>query len=308
MESVGQKLRGARTRVGLTLEQVSADTRITLKNLTAIEADDLSRINSPFFYRSFVRQYAAKVKLDYSAIAEAVQDAASTMPEPLVPGQEEQIPIQVSALKPRRTLNWNWLRSVASLCVMFVACSAVYAVWQKSHSDWHVLVAQVNAQLQNLNRVVRAQGQRVSSATAPRSIDIRPQRLQVGTAQSASAPQTSAPVNSVADDTLSKLPVESKFRVQLSAIERTWLSIVADGKQVFNGVLDPSQTKVLEGQESARVKTGNAGGVSVVFNGKEIGILGPRGEIRTVVFTRDKYQVLPSTPQVALSGLILSAE
>jgi hypothetical protein len=87
----------------------------------------------------------------------------------------------------------------------------------------------------------------------------------------------------------------------LAALERSWLSIVADGKEVFSGTLATSQTKILEGRESARIRTGNAGGLTFTFNGKEIGVLGPRGQVRTVVFTKDNYKVLPSTPEVAFN-------
>jgi len=81
----------------------------------------------------------------------------------------------------------------------------------------------------------------------------------------------------------------------LSAIERTWLSIVADGQETFTGVLETAETKVLEGHETARIRTGNAGGLNVVFNGRAIGSLGPRGQVRTVVFTRTGYETFEPT-------------
>jgi hypothetical protein len=56
MQSVGQVLREERLRQSLTLEEVSASTRISLKNLDAIEKDDFNQIGAPFFYKSFVRQ------------------------------------------------------------------------------------------------------------------------------------------------------------------------------------------------------------------------------------------------------------
>ena len=74
---------------------------------------------------------------------------------------------------------------------------------------------------------------------------------------------------------------------------------VSDGKEVFSGILDASEIKILEGRESARIRTGNAGGLKFTFNGKQIGILGPRGQVRTVVFTKNNYEVLPSAPQAA---------
>ena len=63
MESVGEQLREQRFRKGLTLEDIHASTRISLKNLRSIENDDLSQISSAFFYKSFVRQFAEHVEI-----------------------------------------------------------------------------------------------------------------------------------------------------------------------------------------------------------------------------------------------------
>ncbi len=101
---------------------------------------------------------------------------------------------------------------------------------------------------------------------------------------------------------------ESAFRIELSAIEPTWLSIVADGKRTFSGILGRTQTKVLEGHDIARIHTGNAGGVSVVFNGKAIGTLGLRGQVLTAVFTKDRYEILEPSEHMALLRFSPNAE
>ncbi len=132
MQSVGEMLLAARVTSGRSVEDVSARTRITLKNLKAIERDELSVISSPFFYKSFVRQYAEQLNLNFTQIAEAVQAAADTMPEPLMPGQGDA-PLAKTVLPPapkRRKL--RWLHSLASLILVLVACSTVYAMWQNS--------------------------------------------------------------------------------------------------------------------------------------------------------------------------------
>ena len=96
------------------------------------------------------------------------------------------------------------------------------------------------------------------------------------------------------------------FHVELSVVERTWLSIVSDGKQIFSGMVEPFETKVLEGNETARIRTGNAGAVSLVFNGRPIGNLGPRGQVRTVIFTKDNYEVLEPAPHLTLTRFSLN--
>jgi hypothetical protein len=97
--------------------------------------------------------------------------------------------------------------------------------------------------------------------------------------------------------------VDSGIHIRLSAIETTWLSIIADGKQTYTGILKATQTKVLVGRETARIKTGNAGGVMVVFNGKELGPMGRHGETRTVLFTTTGYEVVRSAAEALIPAL-----
>jgi cytoskeletal protein RodZ len=127
MESVGQKLRSARMQVGLTLEQISAKTRIGVRNLQALENDDLAPFNSAFFYRSFVRQFAQQLKIEYRDLADAVEQVTSAMPEPLMPGQVELASSgpKAPALRPSHSKKLRWLHSLTSLLVMLVACSTV---------------------------------------------------------------------------------------------------------------------------------------------------------------------------------------
>jgi cytoskeleton protein RodZ len=80
--------------------------------------------------------------------------------------------------------------------------------------------------------------------------------------------------------------------LKIAAVEKTWLSVDTDGKHIYSGLLDAADTKELEGRVTARIRTGNAGGLTVTFNGRELGALGQRGQVRTVVFTRDQYRIL----------------
>jgi hypothetical protein len=91
--------------------------------------------------------------------------------------------------------------------------------------------------------------------------------------------------------------------LNLSATEKTWLSISSEGKRLFSGFLEPSQTKTLTGLDAARMTVGNAGGIEVRLNGKPIGPIGKSGQVRTVVFTPDNFEVLPAEPPAASETL-----
>ena len=126
------------------------------------------------------------------------------------------------------------------------------------------------------------------------------------------APQNPPPVlakeiavagpESVSDaDGVDQADVDSIDQVvlNLSATEKTWLSITSEGKRLFSGFLEPSQTKTLTGVDAARMTVGNAGGIEVRLNGKPIGPIGKSGQVRVVVFTPDNFEVLPLAPPLA---------
>jgi cytoskeleton protein RodZ len=254
MQSVGSTIRTARLQSGISLEQVSAKTRISIKNLQAIENDDVAQFSSAFLYKSFAGQFAREVKV-YDELAPLIHEAVSSIPEPVLPGQCETV-IEKAALPPvERPRFSRWLRPLASLTVVLLTCSGLYTVWE----NWKPQLKRPS--VQPIAAVKKP------AASADNSIPVQP---------------------------------EDGFQVEISGIERSWLALAADGRQIFSGFLEADQTKILRGHEVGRIRTGNAGGVSLVFNGKPIGVAGPRGQIRTVVFTKDNYQVL--TPLHAASA------
>ena len=89
-------------------------------------------------------------------------------------------------------------------------------------------------------------------------------------------------------------PVETSGVVlKLSATEPTWLSISSDGKEIFSGILQPSESKTLTGLDRATMKVGNAGGIDVRWNGKVIAPLGPRGQVLTIRITPEDFEIVP---------------
>jgi cytoskeleton protein RodZ len=59
MTSVGEILRSARESQGRTMAEIAEELCITQRYLRALERDDLSNLPGTFFYKSFVKQYAA---------------------------------------------------------------------------------------------------------------------------------------------------------------------------------------------------------------------------------------------------------
>jgi cytoskeleton protein RodZ len=266
-QSVGKFLRDERLRRGLALDDISASTKIPIGLLHAIEADDISHISSAFLYKSFARQFADVLQLDYEQLRSAVNASAEAYPQPKMPGQEEHGP-RVPALGTSYEHRVRWGVSVIALAVVLVGCSGLYALWQKARMGANeAAVVQRQNPESDINRA-NASG---SNSVPDTSAEHAPSRTSVTSA--AAAP-------------------DSELEVRISAVEKAWVSMDTDGKRIYSGLLEAADTKVLEGHQTARIHTGNAGGIDVVFNGKRLGPLGGRGQVMTVVFTRDNYEVV----------------
>ena len=68
------------------------------------------------------------------------------------------------------------------------------------------------------------------------------------------------------------------------------ISILA-AEPVFSGILEANQTKSVGGKQFAKLRVGNAAGIEVRLNGKLLGQLGARGQVLTVLFTPDNFQI-----------------
>ncbi|HEV3470441.1 MAG TPA: helix-turn-helix domain-containing protein [Pyrinomonadaceae bacterium] len=68
--SLGQQLRRAREARGVTLREISEQTRITMRHLEAIESDDYKHLPGGIFNKSFIKAYARQIGFDERAALE----------------------------------------------------------------------------------------------------------------------------------------------------------------------------------------------------------------------------------------------
>lgn len=79
--------------------------------------------------------------------------------------------------------------------------------------------------------------------------------------------------------------------LELRAESEVWVQVSVDGIPVFDAVLAPGQTQRFEGRQMATLLIGNAAGLSVVWNGEDIGSLGREGQVRRLYFSPSEVGV-----------------
>jgi cytoskeleton protein RodZ len=82
-------------------------------------------------------------------------------------------------------------------------------------------------------------------------------------------------------------------RVELTAEEPVWVLARTDGKYFFSGTLGPKESRTIEAASTVLLRLGNAGGVTITLNGKPVGPVGPKGQVRTVQFTSGGFEIVP---------------
>ena len=76
MSAFGENLRREREMRGVSLEEISSATKISLRFLDAIEREDFSKLPGGIFSRSFIRSYARYLGLDEERVVAEFQLAA----------------------------------------------------------------------------------------------------------------------------------------------------------------------------------------------------------------------------------------
>ncbi len=98
-------------------------------------------------------------------------------------------------------------------------------------------------------------------------------------------------------------PVEAArpgaMHVEIDSIEPSWISITGfDGVRLVVAVIQPGKPRVIDLERPALLRTGNAGGLKVQFNGKSLGPIGPRGKVREILFKNGAYKISSPEPPV----------
>jgi cytoskeletal protein RodZ len=312
MLSVGETLRRARQEQGLDLGAVAAQTKISAKYLQAIESDDRKVLPSGFFYKSFVEQYAKCLSLDAQEI-DAEVDRLLSADEPLpLPGLENVVARNVPPITyVHRFHKRRSYKSAASLVLVLVGCSGVYAWWHDPESfvSLREMIDHIRASAKLPVARPKAVSKIVTDSAPPQRT--APERTAPErTAPESTAPESTAPVippqpefaqaaavpisvssSTQPDPTDSAAASDYKVMLDLMAHEATWLSVSSDGKPVFSGILQANQTKSVGGKQFAKLRVGNAAGIEVRLNGKLLAPLGARGQVLIVLFTPDNFQI-----------------
>jgi len=305
MTSIGDTLRRERQKRKLDLPMIAGELKISTRFLEAMEHDDFGKLPGGVFTKSFVRQYASFLGLDGEELAAEMEHAVEPEPvsqlsnhKPDVPGIDVEIGNWQSVTERRPPLP-SWLKSGVLLVVLMLVCSGVYYWWQRPH---HTVTAHETQPPPSATPVAPPPAPAVARPVENPPVAATPATTTpVVTTQASVESPTLAPTTatpSAATPTIPTAPPNpnATVHVGITADEAVWVRAVVNGKFQFEGVLQPHESRNIDADGEVRLRLGNAGGATITWNGKPIGPVGPKGQIRVVQFTSVGFQIVSSKP------------
>ncbi len=121
--TVGEKLKGERERLGLSLSDLAARTRVPVRHLDSIEKSDFSALPGTTYTLGFTRSYARAVDLDATQLSNEMRvELAQGGHESYQPHTQNFEPADPSRV-PSRTLAWT-------AAAIGIALVAAYFIWR----------------------------------------------------------------------------------------------------------------------------------------------------------------------------------
>lgn len=276
LQSIGAYLRQVRQEQGLAIDMLANQIFIRPTLLKALEAGNDAELPEPVFIQGFIRRYAEALGLDGQAISQEFRvTPVNMLPTPELieradtngiakpetrpaPQMVERVDRTSSAAKVRPES-----RSALPLVLSLAALAAILGL-----GAWG-LFGRSNgpSRANNDNSAVETTPEASPEATAPEPAE------------------TASPEEP--EDDATSTPLEAPVVVSANLNERAWLSVVADGENVYEGVAESGFEETWTAQTSLTFRTGNAGGVELSVNGDRAVVMGDSGVVRTLTVTPD---------------------
>jgi cytoskeletal protein RodZ len=245
--SLGSLITQARKSAGLSIEDLSASTNIRSSLLREMESDSFSNCGGETYARGHIRNIATKLGVDPLIFITAFEEEQMHADRSM-----KDLLVENSVMKQpeeARKVSWKVLAtiSVASLFVVGLA-------------------------------------QIIISNTS--TVEI-PKPITSSTTSSSATPSPTATDSTPTEQTAVSTGTGVQLIVSASRA-KSWLFVSdAAGRTLFSGQIAQGTVKTFSTDVSLNVKVGNAGGVDLTVNGKEVDSIGGDGQVVSVSYGVD---------------------
>ncbi len=282
---IGEQLRARRELLGLSLAEVAAHTRVPEIHLQALEAGRfISDTLMPVQARGFLQQYASFIELDVDDIL--LRFAEGLQRWRLSRAADQTAPVTRRRWVPEPMRRW-FAPDLLLVAGIALAVGALLLWWGKA-----------------------LQAQAVTAApTLPSISDVLLQETPLPTTAASAEPTTTpaaetagpAAVVPVVAPTLTPTPLvfpttnAQSVQLTIAVSRRVWLRVLVDGEEVLRERAAPGAAYTFGAAERIEVQTADASAVQLIYNGRDLGVLGAPNRILYLVFSPDAMMTPTAT-------------
>jgi cytoskeletal protein RodZ len=266
----GEHLKREREMRGVSLDEISAATRIATRFLQAIESEQWDQLPGGVFNRGFVRAMAHYLGLDEEMI---VAEYA------LAVGDRPGVPVWTGS-PPTVTRDRSWLAwiLVTAFVIMLIG-GGWFAV--RRISAWRA------ARRSARNAAVSAVPSSAPPAVLPAADAVSPSTDALANSSAAppapSAVADTSPAPAIGPISTAPAPLELK----IEAGQATRVTVETDGHRVFEETMKAGESHTFTAQDKFQVSARDAGALLLELNGKTLAPMGPPGQAGQVTLTRE---------------------
>jgi cytoskeleton protein RodZ len=270
----GEHLKREREMRGVTLEEISAATRIAPRFLAALESEQWELLPGGVFNRGFIRSVARYLGLDEDTLVAEYALETRGRPDPGVVADPPEEPDR------------NWARVFV---VVVLAALLVVGGWAAIHFLGPKIAA----------RLHKHSGEPVNSAPDAGAGPSYAATTDAQTFSPVTASQDSAPTSAPPSDpaiSSNAAPIGGggssasgtapTLDLKLSAAKAAEVKVIADGKPLFAGHMDARQVYRFTAVDSLEVSSSESGAILLELNGQTVAAGGQPGQPSVVTLTQ----------------------
>lgn len=275
MNGIGQTLKEAREKKGLTLDDLQQTTKIQKRYLIAIEAENFDALPGDFYVRAFIQQYAKVVDLDGDELLAQLEEKTGVKTETPVDHEAttrtEAVRIEQAEKNDFLGKLMNYLPTIIIVIVVVAILGTIYVVAWGNHSK-NTESQSSSSQTVSVSSDVKKKKSSASTSSAKKTTSSK-----TPSAKKKSAASTKQTIENVSSEG-SKFVYDVKNAADKNKLELSvsgsaaWSAVSSNGSQVWQGTLNDGGSHTVELPESTTTITislGNSNSTSLKLNGKK---------------------------------------
>jgi cytoskeleton protein RodZ len=288
MESVGSELRTAREKRNVPLRQIAEVTRISHSNLERLEAGNYKDLPGGVYNRAFIRAYCEFLGLDARAILERYEQEITPPSEKTSRAKERPTTFDEPLFKPHPLVTWGvvLLISIVGLYLSRHWIASVFSPYF-AHSPASKIAAPADTKPQPPPTSAKIPAPQAPPSPLPGTSDVTSPTAQVAVPPPKTSPEDLPP----------QTGPPRKIRLELSAVDKCWISVNSDGNRSMVRIVEPGEKHIFDADDRIFLIIGNAGGIRLRINGKAARTLGKPAEVvRILVNEQSIKDLLEKSP------------